>query len=129
MGIYKPAFTIICHYDLKPSVIYTRLNIYKYGCLKNGDAVSSAVAVVSLVQAEHMGHYITRRAVLVDDYPAVSQGDSSPVLVRLVRSDPYGPKPKSGAVTGPVYTFVKTDPYAHFKWGVRHVAGVKYAGQ
>ena len=27
---------------------------------------------------------------------------------------------------GPVYTFVKTDPNANFKWGVRHVAGVQY---
>jgi hypothetical protein len=27
---------------------------------------------------------------------------------------------------GPVYTFVKTDPYAHVKWGVRHVAGSQY---
>jgi hypothetical protein len=32
-------------------------------------------------------------------------------------------------VVGPVYTFVKTDPYAHVKWGVRHVAGKKYAGR
>ena len=30
-------------------------------------------------------------------------------------------------IVGPVYTFVKTDPYAHVKWGVRHVAGKKYA--
>lgn len=36
-------------------------------------------------------------------------------------------KHKPGKV-GPVYTFVKTDPYAHVKWGVRHVAGKKYAG-
>jgi hypothetical protein len=27
---------------------------------------------------------------------------------------------------GPVYTFVKTDPKANFKWGVRHRAGVQY---
>ncbi len=25
-----------------------------------------------------------------------------------------------------VYTFVKTDPEANFKWGVRHVAGAQY---
>ena len=46
---------------------------------------------------------------------------------------PYGPPapayhapahPK-GRV-GPVYTFVKTDPQANFKWGVRHRAGVQY---
>jgi hypothetical protein len=50
------------------------------------------------------------------------------------KSDPYSPpisyKPapkgyKKGRV-GPVYTFVKTDPYANFKWGVRHVVGTKY---
>ena len=34
-------------------------------------------------------------------------------------------KPHRGKV-GPVYTFVKTDPKANFKWGVRHVAGVQY---
>ena len=27
---------------------------------------------------------------------------------------------------GPVYTFVKTDPEANFKWGVRHRAGAQY---
>ena len=34
---------------------------------------------------------------------------------------------KPGRV-GPVYTFVKTDKYGHFKTGVRHVVGKKYAG-
>lgn len=45
------------------------------------------------------------------------------------RADGYGHHGgyKEGTV-GPVYTFVKTDPYAHVKWGVRHVAGKKYAG-
>ena len=27
---------------------------------------------------------------------------------------------------GPVYTFVKTDPKANFKWGVRHRVGTQY---
>merc|ERR1711997_673044 len=36
-------------------------------------------------------------------------------------SSAYAPPPR-GKV-GPVYTFVKTDPKANFKWGVRHVAG------
>jgi len=84
------------------------------------------VALVSMIQAQHIGQYITRRAVLVDD-DAAYPSDDGPLLVRVVRSDPYGPK-KSKGVTGPVYTFVKTDPYAHFKWGVRHVVGKKYAG-
>ncbi len=41
-----------------------------------------------------------------------------------VAASSYGPKHK-GRV-GPVYTFVKTDPEANFKWGVRHVAGSQY---
>lgn len=32
---------------------------------------------------------------------------------------------KQGHV-GPVYTFVKTDPKANFKWGVRHRVGSQY---
>merc|ERR1712203_973718 len=40
-------------------------------------------------------------------------------------STPYAAPHKGGRV-GPVYTFVKTDPKANFKWGVRHVAGVQY---
>jgi len=35
-------------------------------------------------------------------------------------------KPHAKGRVGPVYTFVKTDPKANFKWGVRHVAGVQY---
>ena len=42
----------------------------------------------------------------------------------LAGSTGYAKHPK-GRV-GPVYTFVKTDPKANFKWGVRHVAGVQY---
>ena len=41
----------------------------------------------------------------------------------------YAPAPAyhgpAGRV-GPVYTFVKTDPQANFKWGVRHRAGAQY---
>ena len=40
-------------------------------------------------------------------------------------SNVYGAASPRGRV-GPVYTFVKTDPQANFKWGVRHVAGVQY---
>lgn len=28
--------------------------------------------------------------------------------------------------TGPVFTIVKTDPQANFKWGVRHYVGRRY---
>ena len=41
-----------------------------------------------------------------------------------VAASSYGKHPR-GKV-GPVYTFVKTDPDANFKWGVRHVAGAQY---
>merc|ERR1719450_861381 len=41
---------------------------------------------------------------------------------------PYHPAPHHGPKgrVGPVYTFVKTDPQANFKWGVRHRAGAQY---
>lgn len=42
-------------------------------------------------------------------------------------SDSYGKGHYKPGIVGPVYTFVKTDPYAHVKWGVRHVAGKQYA--
>merc|ERR1711992_310172 len=44
----------------------------------------------------------------------------------------YGPPapayhaPHAPGRVGPVYTFVKTDPQANFKWGVRHRAGEQY---
>merc|ERR1712150_256029 len=41
----------------------------------------------------------------------------------------YAPAPSYGGPpgrVGPVYTFVKTDPLANFKWGVRHRAGAQY---
>merc|ERR1739844_536221 len=41
-------------------------------------------------------------------------------------STPYAAPHKGHGRVGPVYTFVKTDPKANFKWGVRHVAGVQY---
>ena len=52
--------------------------------------------------------------------PAVYTADD----VVPAASNVYGASPR-GRV-GPVYTFVKTDPQANFKWGVRHVAGVQY---
>merc|ERR1712010_329100 len=33
---------------------------------------------------------------------------------------------RNAQAPGPVYTFVKTDPQANFKWGVRHRAGEQY---
>ena len=51
--------------------------------------------------------------------------DLPPAPAPLYVEDKADPYHKPGQV-GPVYTFVKTDPYANFKWGVRHVAGVQY---
>ncbi|KAK4004646.1 hypothetical protein OUZ56_006375 [Daphnia magna] len=51
-------------------------------------------------------------------------------LVRVRRQDKYVASASGGnygkGAVGPVYTFVKTDPKANFKWGVRHRAGVQY---
>merc|ERR1711997_923549 len=38
----------------------------------------------------------------------------------------YAPAPHKGHHINPIYTFVKTDPHANFKWGVRHLAGAQY---
>ncbi|KAK4004647.1 hypothetical protein OUZ56_006376 [Daphnia magna] len=55
--------------------------------------------------------------------------DAAP-LVRVRRQDKYVASASGGNYgkghVGPVYTFVKTDPKANFKWGVRHRAGVQY---
>ena len=40
--------------------------------------------------------------------------------------EPVYHAPKHHGRVGPVYTFVKTDPQANFKWGVRHRAGSQY---
>ena len=51
-------------------------------------------------------------------------------MVRVRRDDKYVAAASGGSYgkghVGPVYTFVKTDPKANFKWGVRHRAGVQY---
>ncbi|KAK4009883.1 hypothetical protein OUZ56_019026 [Daphnia magna] len=50
--------------------------------------------------------------------------------IRVSRDDKYTAKaPNKGykGRVGPVYTFVKTDPKANFKWGVRHRVGSQYA--
>ena len=72
------------------------------------------------------------RVFLLDD------GEAAPVY-RVRRDAPpsYGPPAPAYAPAapayhgpagrvGPVYTFVKTDPQANFKWGVRHRAGAQY---
>ncbi|KAK3872393.1 hypothetical protein Pcinc_022520 [Petrolisthes cinctipes] len=105
-------------------------------------AVVMVVSAVTLTSGKHVGHFQTKRAVLLDenftpvaDEVAV-EGDV-PVevesLLRQRRDTGYGPPPKphynyKPGKVGPVYTFVKTDYQGNFKWGVRHRAGQKYAG-
>merc|ERR1711920_1001967 len=63
--------------------------------------------------------------------------EGPPMTLRVRRDTPgyappapaYHPEPSYGHAkgrVGPVYTFVKTDPKANFKWGVRHRAGAQY---
>merc|ERR1711983_166998 len=74
-------------------------------------------------------HHLSRRAAQGEEplRYAPAPGPPAPVYAEdqaLAGSTAYAKGPK-GRV-GPVYTFVKTDPKANFKWGVRHVAGVQY---
>merc|ERR1711899_296405 len=74
-------------------------------------------------------HHLIRRAAQAPEEPLRYAPAPGPVPVyaedqALAGSTAYAKGPK-GRV-GPVYTFVKTDPKANFKWGVRHVAGVQY---
>ncbi|KAK4004650.1 hypothetical protein OUZ56_006379 [Daphnia magna] len=67
------------------------------------------------------------RYFIIDD----GEVDAAPSpLVRVRRQDKYVASASGGnygkGTVGPVYTFVKTDPKANFKWGVRHKAGVQY---
>jgi len=77
-------------------------------------------------------HYRVRRQ--SDDEPISSRRSGPmiydpipPVDLATAGSDSYHHGGYKPGIVGPVYTFVKTDPYAHVKWGVRHVAGKKYA--
>merc|ERR1719203_1908144 len=47
-----------------------------------------------------------------------------PVHHAPVHHDAYGHAPHHAP--NPISTFVKTDPHANFKWGVKHLAGVQY---
>ena len=48
-----------------------------------------------------------------------------PVHHAPVHHEPgYGHAPHHAP--NPISTFVKTDPHANFKWGVKHLAGVQY---
>jgi len=105
--------------------------------------LTSAIVAVSCIAFANAGQMFLlddgdfEEHVRVKRSPQQAQRRDGPVFVPVPiadeKSDPYSPPipykaPKSykkGRV-GPVYTFVKTDPYANFKWGVRHVVGHKY---
>ncbi|XP_045126324.1 uncharacterized protein LOC123513301 [Portunus trituberculatus] len=103
--------------------------------------VLMAVAIVTMVKVviseEHVGQYVGRKANFLNEYNLPVAAPVAPAsftpAVRIRRDSSYAPPHthkvhhKKGVV-GPVYTFVKTDYNGNFKWGVRHRAGVKYAG-
>lgn len=60
---------------------------------------------------------------------------TAPQHARISRDDKWAADPVAPSAdynkgykgrVGPVYTFVKTDPKANFKWGVRHRVGTQY---
>merc|ERR1711902_460650 len=75
-------------------------------------------------------HHLSRRAAQAPEEPLryapapLAPAPQYEQDLSVAGSTAYAKGPK-GRV-GPVYTFVKTDPKANFKWGVRHVAGVQY---
>nr|XP_045611364.1 uncharacterized protein LOC123766337 [Procambarus clarkii] len=101
----------------------------------NGDYLVGQVD--HLGHVDHLAHFISKRAVLLDDdfAPVAAASAAEEAVVaptsRQPRESPYpAPIAKSyprGRV-GPVYTFVKTDYNGNFKWGVRHRAGAQYGG-
>merc|ERR1711878_259525 len=93
--------------------------------------------------SSHITHIMNTKLVLLFAFVATASGrvfllDDGEVEQYRVRRDAppsYGPPPPAYAPApsygppgrvGPVYTFVKTDPQANFKWGVRHRAGAQY---
>merc|ERR1711981_717995 len=71
-------------------------------------------------------HHISRRsAQKPEPLRYAPEGPSYEPDQAVAGSTVYAPAKGHGRV-GPVYTFVKTDPKANFKWGVRHFAGVQY---
>merc|ERR1711956_101681 len=88
-------------------------------------------AIIPGVPGPPPPHHLSRRAAQQELEPIRYPGPP-PAPQQLYEPDqsvagsaPYAAKGPKGRV-GPVYTFVKTDPKANFKWGVRHVAGVQY---
>merc|ERR1712024_60512 len=91
--------------------------------------------------SSHITHIMNTKLVLLFAFVAAASGrvflldDGEVEQFRVRRDAPpaYGPPVPSYSAphhapgrVGPVYTFVKTDPQANFKWGVRHRAGAQY---
>ena len=77
-------------------------------------------------------HYLYRRQAeepigpLRRSSPSAMYDPIPPTDLETAGSDSYHHGGYKPGIVGPVYTFVKTDPQANFKWGVRHRAGVQY---
>jgi len=97
--------------------------------LRANDAVTDEISRLR----HHDGpHYLYRRQAEEPMAPLRRSGPAMydpipPTDLETAGSDSYHHGGYKPGIVGPVYTFVKTDPYAHVKWGVRHVAGKKYA--
>jgi len=124
------------------SFVFTRTSEHIIIIMNTKLLFTAAIVALSCVSFAYAGQMFILddedfdQHVRVKRSPQSQRRDSGPPILAIAneKSDPYSPPitygkaPKSykkGRV-GPVYTFVKTDPYANFKWGVRHVAGVQY---
>merc|ERR1712086_1245259 len=86
--------------------------------------MKSALLVLAFAAYAQAGQWIYVEDPYADPYGPPASYDQHEADQSVAGSTAYA-KPHKGRV-GPVYTFVKTDPKANFKWGVRHVAGVQY---
>merc|ERR1711941_15801 len=124
------------------STRYSEHIISKYITMNTKLILTTALVAISCIAFANAGQMFIlddgdfEEHVRVKRSPQAQRRDGPvfvPTPIADEKSDPYSPPipykaPKSykkGRV-GPVYTFVKTDPYANFKWGVRHVVGHKY---
>nr|CAH0099225.1 unnamed protein product [Daphnia galeata] len=102
---------------------------------KEKKEIGGALNVERKTKPTEVALVVLTLVILADAYPAeyprlvVSNGQmEAPQHVRITRDDKF-PSPAGKGYkgrVGPVYTFVKTDPKANFKWGVRHRAGSQY---
>ena len=94
-------------------------------------AASGRVFLIDDGEYEAEAYRVRRQApVLLEDDDYVRDRRDTPVPYGAPAPAYHEPAPVYGkgprGRVGPVYTFVKTDPQANFKWGVRHRAGAQY---